>query len=82
MIYCGKKCKGIAPISIFFFFFPVIKIVITGNLPAVVSIEFYAFRKIVINCIKFKILFPAAFDRASPARQVQRMSLLPLRFHS
>ena len=23
-----------------------------------------------------------AFDRASPARQVQRMSLLPLRFHS
>ena len=36
--------------------------VITGNLPAVVSIEFDDFRKIVINCIKFKILFPAPFD--------------------
>ncbi len=29
---------------------------------AVVAIEFYDFRKIVINCIKFKILFPAPFD--------------------
>jgi hypothetical protein len=27
-----------------------------------VSIEFDDFRKIVINCIKFKILFPAPFD--------------------
>ena len=26
------------------------------------SIEFDDFRKIVINCIKFKILFPAPFD--------------------
>ena len=26
------------------------------------SIEFDDFRKIVVNCIKFKILFPAPFD--------------------
>lgn len=59
--------KGIAPLRVlclcvFRKQHPVVDIVITGNLPAVVSIEFDDFRKIVINCIKFKILFMAPFD--------------------
>lgn len=40
----------------------VINIVITGNFPAIVSVEFNDFRQIVIDCIKFKILFPAPFN--------------------
>ncbi len=64
---CQNKHKGIAPLRVlclcvFRKQHPVVDIVITGNLPAVVSIEFDDFRKIVINCIKFKILFPAPFD--------------------
>ena len=64
---CQNKHKGIAPLRVlclcvFRKQHPVVDIVITGNLPAVVSIEFDDFRKIVINCIKFKILFPVPFD--------------------
>ena len=62
MIYCGKKCKGIAPISIFRQQQPVINIVVAGYLANVVSIEFYDFRKVIIEGIKFKIMFSAPFD--------------------
>jgi hypothetical protein len=41
---------------------PVINIVVAGYLAAVVFVEFYDFRKVVIDGIKFKILFPAPFD--------------------
>ena len=41
---------------------PVINIVITGNLAAVVSIQFNNLRKIVIDRIKFKILLFTPFD--------------------
>ena len=71
---CQNKHKGIAPLRVlclcvFRKQHPVVDIVITGNLPAVVSIEFDDFRKIVINCIKFKILFPAPFLTAAMLNQ-------------
>lgn len=41
----------------------VINIVVAGDLAAVVSVEFYDLGEIVVDSIKFKILFPAPFDR-------------------
>ena len=41
-----------------------------------------ALSKAVEWCREQNLEFDAVNDRASPARQVQRMSLLPLRFHS
>ena len=62
-----NKHKGIAPLRglclcVFRKQHPVINIVVAGYLAAVVSVEFYDFRKVVIDGIKFKILFPAPFD--------------------
>ena len=64
---CQNKHKGIAPLRVlclcvFRKQHPVVDIVIAGYLAAVVSVEFYDFRKVVIDGIKFKILFPAPFD--------------------
>lgn len=41
---------------------PVINVVVAGNLSAVVSVEFYNLWEIVINSIKFQILFPTPID--------------------
>ena len=40
----------------------VIDIVVAGDFAAVVSVEFDDFRKIVVDCIEFKVLFTTPFD--------------------
>lgn len=40
----------------------IINIVVAGDLATIVSVEFYNLGEIVVDCVKFKILFPTPFD--------------------
>lgn len=63
----NRKKQGIAPIqglclNCFRKQHPIINIVVAGNFAAVVSVEFYDLREIVVDCIEFEVLFATPFD--------------------